>query len=176
MQRVWVVGTSGSGKTTLARELAERLGVPHTELDGLYWGPDWTPREDFLSDVEAAVGQDAWVIDGNYSGAGAADLLRDRADTFVFVDPSRATVMRRVVTRTLRRMTSREELWNGNSERWADLFAQDSVIRWAWTTYAGKRAAYTAAATDPAYAHLAYRRLRTRAERQALLAAVGDGR
>jgi adenylate kinase family enzyme len=172
VQRVWVVGTSGSGKTTLARELAWRLGLPHTELDALYWGPGWTPREDFLADVARAVGQDTWVIDGNYSGAGAADLIRERADTFVFVDPSRATVMRRVVTRTLRRTAGRTQLWNGNREPWAALFARDSVIRWAWTTYAGKRAAYTAAASDPAYAHLAYHRLRTRADREALLAAV----
>ena len=172
MQRVWVVGTSGSGKTTLAREVAERLGLPHTELDALYWGPGWVPRDEFLADVEATVGQDAWVIDGNYSGAGAADLIRERADTFVFVDPSRATVMRRVVTRTIRRTASRVELWNGNREPWDALFARDSVIRWAWTAYAGKRAAYTAAASDPAYAHLAYHRLRTRAERQAFLASV----
>ncbi|WP_369372318.1 hypothetical protein AB1046_03005 [Promicromonospora sp. Populi] len=171
-----MVGTSGSGKTTLARELAERLGVPHTELDGLYWGRDWTPREEFLADVEAAAGQDTWVIDGNYSGAGAAGLLRERADTFVFVDPSRATVMRRVVTRTLRRMTSGEELWNGNRERLDSLVGKDSVVRWAWTTYAGKRAEYSAAVSDPAYAHLAYHRLRTRADRQALLAAVGEPR
>jgi adenylate kinase family enzyme len=167
-----VVGTSGSGKTTLARELALRLGLPHTELDALYWGPDWTPRAGFLADVEAAVREDAWVIDGNYSGAGAADLIRERADTFVFVDPSRATVMWRVVTRTLRRTVSRVELWNGNREPWNALFAHDSVIRWAWTAYAGKRAAYTAAASDPAYAHLTYHRLRNRADRTAFLAAL----
>ena len=172
MRRVWVVGTSGSGKTTLARELAGRLGVPHTELDALYWGPGWTPREGFLADVGSAVGQDAWVIDGNYSGAGAADLIRERADTFVFVDPSRATVMRRVVARTVRRTASRVELWNGNREPWDALFARDSVIRWAWTTYASNRRRYTAVGSDPAYAHLAYHRLRTGAERETLLAAL----
>ena len=40
MQRVMVVGTSCSGKTTLARGLSGALGVPHIELDALYWGPD----------------------------------------------------------------------------------------------------------------------------------------
>lgn len=172
MQRVWVVGTSGSGKTTLARELSRRLGLPHTELDALYWGPRWTPREEFLADVGSAVGQDAWVIDGNYSGVGAADLVRERADTFVFVDPSRATVMRRLVARTIRRTASRVELWNGNREPWDALFAHDSVIRWAWTTYADKRVKYAAAESDPAYAHLAYHRLRTRADREAFLSAL----
>lgn len=41
MQRIVVVGDSGSGKSTLAQALGQRLGLPYTELDGLYWGPDW---------------------------------------------------------------------------------------------------------------------------------------
>lgn len=42
--RILVVGTSGAGKSRLAGQLAAALGVPHVELDALYWGPDWTPR------------------------------------------------------------------------------------------------------------------------------------
>lgn len=33
MRRVSVIGASGSGKTTFAAALAERMGVPHIELD-----------------------------------------------------------------------------------------------------------------------------------------------
>ncbi len=39
-ERILILGRTGSGKTTLARELAAALGVPHVELDSLYFGPD----------------------------------------------------------------------------------------------------------------------------------------
>lgn len=42
MRRVSVVGNSGSGKTTFAGQLATRLGIPHVELDAIYWGPNWS--------------------------------------------------------------------------------------------------------------------------------------
>ena len=46
MERVIVVGSSGSGKTTFARNLGAVLGRPHVEGDALYWGANWTPRND----------------------------------------------------------------------------------------------------------------------------------
>ena len=41
-QPILVAGVSGSGKTTLARAIAARTGNPHTEIDALRHGPDWT--------------------------------------------------------------------------------------------------------------------------------------
>ena len=47
VQRVSVVGVSGSGKSTFATTLAERLAVPHLELDSVYHPaggrPTWSP-------------------------------------------------------------------------------------------------------------------------------------
>ena len=39
--RIIVVGVTGSGKSTLARQLAERYGVPHVELDAHNWEANW---------------------------------------------------------------------------------------------------------------------------------------
>ncbi|NPC99119.1 shikimate kinase [Nocardioides sp. zg-DK7169] len=50
--RVLLAGRSGSGKTTLGRRLAEVLAIPHVELDALHHGPGWTPRPEFLDDVD----------------------------------------------------------------------------------------------------------------------------
>ena len=66
MERINVVGTSCSGKTTLARAIADRLAIPHVELDALYWAADWTPVPDdvFRDRVERAVTPKRWVVDG----------------------------------------------------------------------------------------------------------------
>jgi adenylate kinase family enzyme len=66
-RRIAVVGTTGSGKTTLARQLSERLGIPHVELDAIRYGPNWkeTPDEIFRECVSQALSGRSWVADGN---------------------------------------------------------------------------------------------------------------
>ena len=56
----------------------------------------------------------------------------------------------------------RQELWNGNRERWRNFLSwnpEQSVISWAWHTHAAVRDGYAAAAADPASAHLRFVRL-----------------
>ena len=162
VRRVSVVGTSGSGKSTLARKLAEILGVPHLELDAVYHQPGWAPlpADEFRRIVAARAATGGWVIDGNYGTV--RDLVWARADTVVWLDLPKRTVMRQVVWRTLRRAALRRELWNGNRERWQNFFTwnpEQSVISWAWHKHAPDRARYAAAAADPANAHLRFTRL-----------------
>ena len=165
VRRVSVVGTSGSGKSTLARELAEILGVPHLELDAVHHQPGWAPlpTDEFRRIVAARAAADGWVIDGNYGRV--RDLVWARADTVVWLDLPKRTVMRQVVWRTLRRVALRRELWNGNRERWRNFLTwnpEQSVISWAWHKHAPDHAKYAAAAADPASAHLRFIRLASR--------------
>jgi adenylate kinase family enzyme len=143
MLRVSVVGNSGSGKSTLARALATQLGVPHVELDAIFHQPRWRPlpATEFQTHVEAATASGGWVVDGNYSTV--RDLVWARADTVVWLDVPRHAVMRQIIWRTLRRAALRAELWNGNQERWRNLFARDpdqSVIMWAGSVTRSTRA------------------------------------
>ncbi len=152
MRRVSVVGNSGSGKTTLGRALAARLGVPFVELDAIYHLPGWTPIEvePFRGIVAELAGGDGWVIDGNYGAV--RDLVWARADTVVWFDLPRRTVMRQVLWRTLRRAVTRQQLWNGNRERLSSLLRLDpqrSLLRWAWTRHEVYHDRYTSAAADP---------------------------
>ncbi|MGH9184430.1 MAG: fused DSP-PTPase phosphatase/NAD kinase-like protein [Acidimicrobiales bacterium] len=173
VRRAAVVGTSGSGKTTFAGALAAGLGVPHVQLDALYHQPGWTalPDEEFQAIVREAVAGDGWVVDGNYSMV--RPLVWAPADTVVWLDYSRWTIMRRLVPRTVRRLATRTELWNGNRERWRDAVSRDpqrSILRWAWTTFDDDRQRYEAAGRDLAFAHARFVRLQSPAQARAWLA------
>jgi len=141
MRRVNVVGTSCSGKTTLARSLAEYLGVPHVELDELFWGPDWTPvpPSTFRSRVADAVAGEAWVIDGSYSAV--RDLTWSRVDTVVWLDYPMPTVLARWARRTVRRIRSGEEFWpgTGNRESLANALRRDGLLWWILRTHRRRR-------------------------------------
>jgi adenylate kinase family enzyme len=172
MRCVSVVGNSGSGKSTLGRALAAKLGVPFVELDAIVHQPGWQklPDDEFTARVDAVLGTDGWVIDGNYRVV--RPLVWARADTVVWFDLPRRTVMRQIVIRTLRRGVTRQELWNGNRERLANLVRRDpneSVVRWAWVKHDVYRDRYRAAAADPAFSHLRFVRIGSRADSRALL-------
>jgi adenylate kinase family enzyme len=173
MRRISVVGNSGSGKTTLAVEVAKALGVPHLELDSVFHQPDWEPLDKglFRARVAEFAAGDDWVIDGNYSSV--QELVWQRADTVLWIDLPRRTVMRQLVPRTLRRMSTGEELWNGNTESWRFLFSLDpheSILIWAWTQHRACARRYEAAARDPAHRHLDFIRLPSRAAAARLVA------
>ena len=176
MRRVSVVGTSGAAKSTLSRTLALRLGADFLELDSVFHQADWVPLppEEFRRRVGAAVAGERWVIDGNYTSK-VRDLVWARADTVVWLDLAKRTVMRRIIWRSFGRVAGRSELWNGNRERWRNLFALDkeeSVIAWAWETHAATRAKLEAATADPANRHLRFVRLRNPAAVRRFLRSV----
>ena len=172
MRRVSVVGNSGSGKSTLGRALAVRLGVPYLELDGIHHLPGWTPisPDAFVARVREAAAGDGWVIDGNYSVV--RPLVWERADTVVWLDPPRRTVMRRVAWRTVRRGVTRQALWNGNRESLRNMFSRDpgvNIALWAWRRHAVYRDRYLAAAADPANERLTFVRVASAEDAQRLL-------
>ena len=171
-----MVGNSGSGKSTLAAQLAAALAVPHLELDGVFHQAGWQPLPvpEFRAAVAAFAAGEAWVIDGNYSAV--QDLVWARADTVLWLDPSRARVMRQLARRTLVRAARRTELWNGNRESWTNLFRADpeqSILRWAWTRHEHTREKYQQAQADPARAHLEFVRLTTPAQVAELVRRAG---
>ena len=39
------------------------MRIPRTEIDALYHGPDWTPRETFMLEDAALAAQPTWVTE-----------------------------------------------------------------------------------------------------------------
>ena len=152
IRRVSVVGSSGSGKTTFGARLAARLGVPHIELDAIWWGPNWThlDAESFARRVDVATEADAWVCDGNFSAV--RPIVLERADAVVWLDLSLRTCMARMLRRTARRIRSGEQLWAGNRESWREVFVgREALFWWLVSQHRRKRRDYEArfASLDP---------------------------
>jgi hypothetical protein len=144
-QRVVVKGGSGAGKTTLARQLAERLGVQHVELDALHHGPNW--RAASASELRAKVqpALDAargWVVDGNYDSK-LERLVLDRAELIIWLDLPLPTKLRRLLSRTTGRWLRNEELWNGNRESLKGaVWGADALFPWAISSHFRQRRAW----------------------------------
>ncbi|MCB9138453.1 MAG: adenylate kinase [Caldilineaceae bacterium] len=155
--RILIIGATGSGKSTLAAELAERLALPHIEMDALFWGPNWTPveRTTFIARVEEALAEENWIMDGNYNSVLGA-LTWGYADVIVWLDFPLRVNLRRLLRRSINRAATGKDLWqSGNRESWRRLFlSRDSIFVWALKTHKRNRLRYGQRFADPAYAHL----------------------
>jgi len=145
VRRVAVIASaSGNGKTTVGRALAGRLSVPFVELDALVHGPNWTetPADELRKLVEPIVAGDAWVIDGVYRSK-LGDLVLANADTVLWLDLPIRVWLPRLVRRTVRRIRTREKLWNDNRERVRSAFwGRNSLFGFAVRSHFDRRRRY----------------------------------
>ena len=171
MRRVAIIASaSGCGKTTFGQALAARLGVSFHELDAIHHQAGWTEldADELRRRVGPLVASDAWVIDGSYRSK-LGDLVLEAADTVVWLDLPRRVWLPRLLARTLRRLVTREELWNGNRESLRGAFFRDSVVRHALRNEKPRRQRYP---RDLARFRVA--RLRTPREVEAFLHSASD--
>ena len=133
-----VIGTTSSGKSTLAERLAQKIRGDFIELDALNWGPNWTPAggELLRARAEEATRSPCWVVAGNYSET--RPVTWRRAEAIIWLDYAFPVIFWRLLTRTIRRSITREELWNGNRETfWGHLklWSEESLFHWLFKTY-----------------------------------------
>jgi hypothetical protein len=107
------------------------------------------------------------------------DLIWTAADLVVWLDLPRWRVMSALARRTFSRMLLRKELWNGNRERWTNLFKRDpeeNILLWAWTRHGLVRERTPRLLRDPRWPDLAFVHLRSRRDVRALCdSAAGFG-
>ncbi len=126
-----VYGPTGSGKSTLAQQISQRTGVPHIELDALFWLPDWgkKPLDQFRNDISVQLSKcvDGWVCDGNYSVV--RELILPFADTVIWLRPPFWVAFWRLLKRTIARSWDHKLLWGTNRESLGKaFFSRDSII------------------------------------------------
>ena len=173
-----IIGASGSGKTTLAGAMAERLCVPHIEVDAIHHGPNWTemPTPEFRSRMEQVVAADGWVIDSLYQQK-LDELVPLAADTIVWLDLPLWLKLRRIWKRTKHRIRDDVELWNGNRETLRTvLWGRDSLFAWAIARHREYRRTLPAAFAQPAYRDKDVIRLRSERDVRAWLDRVNRSR
>jgi adenylate kinase family enzyme len=176
-QRIQVIGPSCAGKTTLARALGQRLQLPVTDLDDLWWSPGWVQAghpalRERLAPLAASP---AWVVSGNYLPSSEA-VLWPRVEWLIVLDFALGLVTWRAIKRTLRRGLTGEPCCNGNREQVSRLLHRDGVIRYTWRTWANRQARYQALAQEPALAAARVTRLSQPEEADTLLAGLSTGR
>ena len=162
--RVLILGRTGSGKTTLGRALAAALGVPHVELDALYFGRDLStvPLPVLRERTTAAVAGDRWVTDGNKSAV--RDLVWPRADTVIWLDYPLAVSLWRLARRAVWRtkVLRRQATASGGSRSFvSQVFAAARGVLTALRSHRGHRSRYPQMFEDPANRHLRVVRLRS---------------
>ena len=128
-RRIAVFGKGG--KTTLAKALAERFGLEHVEQDAIRHQANWIERSNeehrgiVITRFDSA--ENGWVSDGNYSAV--RDLVYERVETVIVLALPWRVMLWRTLKRTVRRLFTREKLWNGNRESVrTSFFSRDSVI------------------------------------------------
>jgi hypothetical protein len=162
--RILILGRTGSGKTTLARELAATIGVPHVELDALYFGPDFStvPLSVLRERTSAAIAGDRWVTDGNKSAV--RDLVWPRADTVIWLDYSLAVSLWRLGKRAIWRtsvLKAQAAERTGNAGLPKQLFSAAKGVLTALRSHKGQRREYPRMFAEQENQHLAVVRLRS---------------
>ena len=152
-----IIGTTSSGKSTLADRLAEKINAEFIDLDSLHWESNWVeaPDEIFRERVKAATNSQDWVVAGNYHVV--RDIIWPRADVVIWLDYPFRIVFWRLLTRTIRRVVTKEKLFSGNVENgWTHLklWSQESLFHWLFKTYWRRKREYPGLFELPENAHL----------------------
>ena len=69
MKKAIIIGNCGSGKSRFAKALSKKTGLPLVHLDKLLWRGEWetVEREEFDRQLQSALEEPRWIIDGNYN-------------------------------------------------------------------------------------------------------------
>lgn len=135
--RISIVGLPASGKSTLARQISEKLAIPHIHIDRFWFSGGGrrsshdTPnlervRLHVREQVLKAITNDSWVSDGFYSRI--QNEISDRADIVVFLN---VPLGRRLLNHLERIM--KRETRHGEISFWDDIVFFVEIVKRTYT-------------------------------------------
>lgn len=164
--RIVIVGKSGAGKSTLAGQLSAKFDLQNIELDALSWEANWSQISTPLMRAKAdplLPPNGHWVADGNYTKH-VQDIVWRRAQTLIWLDYPLHIAMWRVFKRTVTRIWTGEELWNGNRETLGHHLASwrpdENLFVWCWRMHWKHRSEFPVAFEKEEFGHLRVLRFR----------------
>lgn len=174
MKKINIIGTSGSGKSTFAKQLSKRLQIPYIEIDAVFWGKDWywPSDEEFFAQLKEAIDMEAWVLDGNYTRT--TPMKWEFVDTVIWIDFSFARTLYQVITRSIRNLITKKELWpgTGNRQTIQRFFSKDSIVLSTIKVYRKNRTKYLKMMDSTEYEHIEFIQLRSPQECSQFLNAI----
>lgn len=163
--KINVVGISGSGKSTFCKTLANNLSSSYIEMDSLYWAENWSVNPRFLKDLEIALDKESYVLDGNYS---SSDHLKWKdIDLVIWLDYSFHLSFYRCLTRTIKRLITKECLWGSNKETIYNILGKNSILYFMVTHYYKNKKKFENDMVN--HSNITFIRLRTPKEAEAFL-------
>ncbi len=141
--RIFITGASCAGVTTLGEALANRLGVPHLEVDAFYWlptDPPYTtkrPPEQRVELIRQRQVDSGWVLAGSCDGWG--ESLTTSAALIILVDTPTPLRLQRLQARELRRHGPR--ILPGGDMHVAHMAFVDWASRYDDPTFTGRNRA-----------------------------------
>ncbi|KFZ24832.1 hypothetical protein V502_00690 [Pseudogymnoascus sp. VKM F-4520 (FW-2644)] len=180
LERIVIVGKSGAGKSTLAAQLASRLSLHNVELDAINWQANWValPSDEMRERVSESIRDtDNWVLDGNYKAV--RDIVWVQADTLIWLDYPLWLALWRVFWRTMGRIFTQRELWNGNREsigHHLTLDPEENLFAWTIRMHTSHRNDFPTLFKQPEYSHLKVLRFRSPRETENWLQTIPSAR
>ncbi|MEM1282183.1 MAG: AAA family ATPase [Chlamydiota bacterium] len=141
-KKIIITGTSGSGKTTVGQLLSTKTGIACTDLDDLFWLPEWKPRDktDFEKKILSLATGDEWIISGNYSDL--SHITWPKADMIIWLDFPLPTLLWRTFKRSLIRSITKEPCCGGNFESFSRFFSKQTIFYWVLRSYHRRKKNY----------------------------------